>query len=52
MAADIVLSCHTKKFKKEGQGHIFWYPKETANLKMIHDEINALTNNELLLEIS
>ena len=26
-----------------------WYPKERADLKIIHDENNALTNNELVI---
>ena len=25
-----------------------WYPKERADLKMIHDEINLLTDDELV----
>ena len=26
-----------------------WYPKERADLKIIHNENNALTNNELVI---
>ena len=26
-----------------------WYPKERADLKMIHDENNVLTNDELVV---
>ena len=49
MAADTVLFCHTKNFKKKSQGHIRVVPKERADLKMIHDENNVLTDDKLII---
>ena len=49
MVVDTVLLCHTKKSKKTSQGHIWQlrYPKERADLKMIHDENDVLKDDEL-----
>ena len=49
MAADTVLFCHTKKFKKAGQDHICVVPKDRADLKMIHYENNVLGNDKLVI---
>ena len=49
MAADTVLFCQTKKFRRLAQAIFVWYPKERADLKMIHDENNVLTDDELVI---
>ena len=49
MTVGAVLFCHTKKFKEVGQGHICVVPKERTGLKMIHDENNGLTDDELVI---
>ena len=49
MVAGTVLFCHTKKFKKAGQGHICLVSKERADLKMIHNENNVLTDDEVVI---
>ena len=49
MVVDTTLFCHTKKAKKTSQGHICLVSKRKPDLKMIHDESNVLTDDELAL---
>ena len=48
-----VVYCHTKKFKKTGQGHFCLVSKGTRRytkiLKAIHEENDVLTDNELIV---
>ena len=46
MVADTVIHCHTKKFKKTAL--FVWYLKKKADSKMIHDENDVLTDDELV----
>ena len=48
MVADTVLFCHTEEHKKAGQGYICVVPKRKSSLKMIHDENDVLTVDELV----
>ena len=38
-----------KNLKKQVKAIFVWYPKKKADLKMIHDENNVLTNDELVI---
>ena len=44
-----VLFSHTKNLRKKAKATFVWYPKERAALKMIHDENNVLTGDEMLI---
>ena len=35
--------------ERAGQSHFFWYPKARIDLKMIHDENDLLTDDELVI---
>ena len=49
MVGDAVLFSRTKEYEEAGQDYFFWYPKERGDLKMIHDENDVLTDDELVL---
>ena len=49
MVDDTVIFCHTKKLRRQAKAIIVWYLKERADLKMIHDENNVLTDDELIV---
>ena len=38
-----------KNLRRQAKAIFVWYPKEREDLKMIHDENNALTDNELVV---
>ena len=38
-----------KNLRKQAKAIFVWYPKKKADLKMIHDENNVLTNDELVI---
>ena len=38
-----------KKLREKAQAIFVWYPKARADLKMIHDENDVLTNDELVV---
>ena len=38
-----------KNLRRQVKAIFVWYPKERADLKMIHDENNVLTNDELVV---
>ena len=38
-----------KNLRRQAKDYFVWYPKERANLKMIHDENNVLTDDELVI---
>ena len=38
-----------KNLRRQAKAIFVWYPKERADLKMIHDENNVLTNDELVI---
>ena len=38
-----------KKLRRQAKPIFVWYPKERADLKMIHDENNVLTDDELII---
>ena len=38
-----------KNLQIQAEAIFVWYPKERADLKMIHDENNVLTNDELVV---
>ena len=44
-----VLFSHTKNLRKKAKATLVSYPKERAALKMIHDENNVLTGDEMLI---
>ena len=44
-----VLFSHTKNLRKKAKATFVWYPKEIAALKIIHDENNVLTGDEMLI---
>ena len=48
MVADTVLFCHTKNLRRQAMVVFVWYPKERADLKVIHDENDVLTDDELV----
>ena len=39
----------SKNLQRQAKTIFVWYPKERSNLKMIHDENNALTDDELVV---
>ena len=39
----------SKNLRRQAKAVFAWYPKERTALKMIHDENNALTDNELFI---
>ena len=38
-----------KDLRRQAKAMFKWYPKERADLKMIHDEKNVLTDDELVI---
>ena len=38
-----------KNLRRQSKAIFVWYPKESADLKMIHDENNALMDDELVI---
>ena len=38
-----------KNLGRQAKGILDWYPKERADLKIIHDENNMLTDDELVI---
>ena len=38
-----------KNLRRQAKSIFVWYPKERADLKMIHDENNVLTDDELVV---
>ena len=38
-----------KTLRRQAKAIFAWYPKERADLKMIHDENNVLTDDELVV---
>ena len=38
-----------KNLRRQAKAIFVWYPKERADLKMIHDENNVLTDDELVI---
>ena len=38
-----------KNFKRQAKAIFVWYPKERGDLKMIHDENDVLTDDELVV---
>ena len=49
MAIDPVLFCHNKNLRRQAKAIFVWCPKERADLKIIHDENNVLTDDELVV---
>ena len=49
MVAYTVLFSHTKKLRRQAKAIRFWYPKERADLKMIHGENNVPADDELVI---
>ena len=49
MVADTVAYCYTKRFVEAGQGHICVVPEIKGRSKMIRDENNVLTDDELVV---
>ena len=49
MVAETVVYCYTKKFKKTGRGCLCVVSKKTGDLKMINDENDVLTDDELVV---
>ena len=49
MIADKVVFYYTKKFKKTSKVYICVVSKRKGDLKMIHDENDMLTDNELVV---
>ena len=49
MVADTVLFCHTKDLRRQAKVVFVWYPKEREDLKVIHDENDVLTDDELVV---
>ena len=39
-----------KNLRRQAKAIFVWYPKERADLKMIHDENNVLTDDELVID--
>lgn len=42
-------SAITKNLRRQAKVILVWFPKERADLKMIHDEVNVLTDDELFI---
>ena len=49
MVVKTILFCYTKIFKKTSKDHICLYLKEKGDLKMIHNENDELTDDELVV---
>ena len=49
MAADAVLFCYNKKFANAGQCYFCMVSKKRGDLKMIHDENDVSTDDELVV---
>ena len=49
MVAYTFLFFHTKKLRKQAYTIFLWYPKERTDLKMIHDENNVPTDDNLVI---
>ena len=47
MVAYTILFSYIKESKKGGSSHICLVPKERADIRMVLDENNVLTSNEL-----
>ena len=45
---ELAISCSAipKNLRRQAKAILVWYPKERADLKMIHDENNVLTDDE------
>ena len=43
------FSAIPKNLRRQAKAIFVWYPKERADLKMIHDENNVLTDDELVI---
>ena len=39
-----------KNLRRQAKTVFVWYPKERADLKMIHDQNNVLTDDELVID--
>ena len=39
-----------KNLRRQAKTIFVWYPKERGELKMIHDENNVLTDDELVID--
>ena len=50
MVADTVVHCHTKNLRRQAKVIFLWYPKERRDLKMIHNENDLLTDDELVAD--
>ena len=44
-----ILFSHTKNLRRQAKIIFVWYLKERTDLKMIHDENNVLTDDELVI---
>lgn len=42
-------SAITKNLRRQAKVILVWFPKERADLKMVHDEVNVLTDDELFI---
>ena len=42
-------SAKPKNLRRQAKAIFVWYPKERADLNMIHDENNVLTDDELVI---
>ena len=49
MAINPILHCHTKNLTRQAKAIFVWYPKERGDLKLIHDENDVLTDDELVV---
>ena len=49
MVANPILFKHNKEIEGAGQTIFVWYPKVRIDLKMMHDENDVLTDNELVI---
>ena len=49
MAIDPFLFYHNKNLRRQAKAIFVWCPKEGADLKIIHDENNVLTDDKLVL---
>ena len=49
MVADTSYPTIPKNLRRQAKAIFFWYPKERGDLKMIHDEKNVLTDDELVI---
>ena len=49
----LTQSCKgVKKLREQAKAVFVWYPKERIDLKMIHDENDVLTDDELVIAIN